>query len=142
MASGLEGAKELEAKLRALGAAVAVPIMRRAVRRAIKPALEKAENTIPVGSETHRTYRGRLVAPGFAKRSLRVVTRVSGDKTKISAALGVRKEAFYAVLFQELGTSKMAAHPWLRPALETTQSAQESILAEEIRAGIAKVASK
>lgn len=140
MASGLEGTRELEAKLRALGEAVAAPILRKAVRKAIKPAFQKAQELIPVGVDAHRTYKGRLVAPGFARRSIRTVTRVSDDKQRVSAALGVRKEAFYAVLFTELGTSKMAAHPWLRPALQTTQGEQEQILAEEIRAGIEKVA--
>lgn len=140
MASGLEGTRELEEKLRGLGAAVSVPILRKAVRKAIKPAFEKAQELIPVGTEPHRTYKGRLVGPGFAKRSLRVVSRASDDGTRVSAAIGVRKEAFYAVLFDELGTSKMAAKPWLRPALQTTQAEQESILASELRASIEKVA--
>lgn len=142
MASALQGVAALEAQLKRLGQATAVPIMRRVIRKAIRPAYVKAAETIPVGTEAHRTYKGRLVAPGFAKRSLRVVTRASEDGKRVSAAMGVRKEAFYVVVFDELGTSKMAARPWLRPALQTTQDAQETILAEALRAEIDKAINK
>lgn len=140
MASGLEGTRELERKLRELGAAFSVPIMRSAVRAGIKPALQRARQTIPVGKEPHRTYKGRLVAPGFSKRSLRVVTKVSKDKRRFSAALGVRREAFYAVLFTELGTSKQPARPWLRPAMQATQMQQQQALADRLRSRLLKVA--
>jgi HK97 gp10 family phage protein len=140
MANELEGVAELDAKLRALGKGLSVPILRKAVRAAIKPAQAKASELIPVGTEEHRTYKGRLVTPGFAKRSLRVVTRASEDGRTVSAALGVRKEAFYAALFVELGTSKMRAQPFLRPALESTQDQQQGILADKLREEITKVA--
>lgn len=139
MASELEGVAECERKLLALGRVASVPVLRRAARAGIKPAFVKAQATIPVGSEAHRTYKGRLVAPGFSKRSLRIVTRASTDGRRVSAAIGVRKEAFYAVLFKELGTSKMPAEPWLRPAMASTQNAQLAAYAEVLKAQVAKV---
>lgn len=139
MASGLEGVAELERKLLALGSVASVPILRAAARAGIKPAFQRAETTIPVGSETHRTYKGRLVAPGFAKRSLRIVTRASEDGRHVSAAIGVRKEAFYAVLFLELGTSKSPARPWLRPAMASTQSQQLAAFSAKLRERVDKV---
>lgn len=143
MASGLQGAAELERKLLALRNDVpAERVMRPIVRAGIKPAFDKAAATIPVGTEAHRTYKGRLVAPGFSKRSLRIVTRVSEDKTRISAALGVRKEAFYAVLFTELGTSKMPARPWLRPAMRSTIRQQEDALVVKLRKEVDKATKK
>lgn len=136
----LEGANELSRKLEELGAGLAEKFMRQAVRAGIRPALEKAAQTIPVGLDAHRTFKGRLVAPGFSKRSLRVVTRVSQDKKRVSAALGVRREAFYAVLFTELGTSKMPARPWLRPAMRTTQVQQQDALAAKLKQRIEGIA--
>lgn len=139
MASGLVGVAALEKKLLELGSVVSTPILRSAVRAGIQPAKARAEQLIPVGVDAHRTYKGRLVAPGFAKRSIRTVTRVSEDKTRVSAALGVRKEAHYAVNFVEVGTSKSQAHPWLRPALESTKAEQESALAAKLKERIDKV---
>lgn len=135
----LEGVAELEKKLKALGQVASVPILRAAVRAGIKPVKARAEELIPVGSEAHRTYKGRLVAPGFAKRSLRTVTRASPDGRKVSAAVGVRKEAFYAALFVELGTARTRAQPFLRPALEQTKSEQERAFAEKLKERIDKV---
>lgn len=116
--------------------------MRSAVRAGIRPAFQRAQQTIPVGLDTHRTYKGRLVAPGFSKRSLRIVTRVSADKTRVSAAIGVRREAFYAVLFTELGTSKMPARPWLRESMRSTEAQQYAALAAKLKQRIEAVAKK
>lgn len=91
-------------------------ILRAGVSGAMNDVKKRAAQLIPVGSVAHRTYKGRLVAPGFAKRSLKVVTRVDKSGFKASAVLGVRTEAFYAIQFVELGTSKMPARPWLRTA--------------------------
>lgn len=140
--AGLEGVADLTAKLKALGSEFVGPTMRAVLRAAIKPAFEKANQTIPIGLEAHRTYKGRLVAPGFSKRSIRIVTRLDKNGTTASVALGVRKEAFYAVLFEELGTSKMAARPWLRPSLQSTQEQQQTILASKLRERIERIAKK
>lgn len=137
--SHVEGVAELERKLLGLGSVASIPILRAAARAGIKPAFERAQATIPVGSEAHRTYKGRLVAPGFSKRSLRIVTRATSDGRRVSAAIGVRKEAFYAVLFKELGTSKMAATPWLRPAMASTQGAQLAAFAAKLKERVDKV---
>jgi len=141
-ASRIEGGAELSRKLDDLGGAFNVPILRAAVRAGIEPAYLAAQRNIPVGDEAHRTYKGRLVAPGFSQRSLRVVTRVSQDRKTVSAALGVRKEAFYAIVFTELGTSKMRARPWLRRSMRETQAQQQAAFAQKVRDRIAKVTQK
>lgn len=134
----LEGARELERKLRALGDAARGKVLRSGVRAAIKPAEKAARIRIPASGDAHRTYKGRLVAPGFARRSIRVVTKLSKDGEKASAALGVRKEAFYAVQFVERGTSRQGANPWLRESFASTQASQQSALLEQLSRGISK----
>lgn len=143
MAGGnhLVGVKELERQLDALGAKVKGKALRAAVRAAVKPALNQAKINIPVGDVAHRTYKGRLVAPGFAKRSLRIVARLSKTGEQASAAVGVRKEAFYVVQFhEEYGTARMPAKPWLRPAFESTLDQQKAALADSLRKSILKAA--
>lgn len=135
----LTGLAEAEAKLRQLGAVVAAPIMKKAVRAGIQPAKQRAQQNAPTGQVAHRTYKGRLVAPGFGKRSIRVITTASQDKRTFSAALGVRREAHYMVNFVEVGSAKMAAQPWLRPAMAATKDEQEVQFAEVVLAEIRKV---
>jgi hypothetical protein len=141
MASGLEGVAELSRQLSGLGAAFSVPILRAAVRAGIKPAQDRWVETIWKGNTAHRTYKGRLVAPGFSSRNTRVVTKVETGGTVVSAALGVRKEAFYAVQFieRELGNSKHVAQPSLRAAMAATKDEQEAALAAKLRERIDKL---
>lgn len=136
----LEGVAALTKQLDALGKLDDGKALRAAVREAAKPAVEKAKALIPEGVDAHRTYKGRLVAPGFAKRNIRAVTTLSKDKQKASAIIGVRREAFYAVQFVEIGTSKMAAEPWLRPALDSTQAQCEQRLADSLKTAVDKAA--
>lgn len=135
----LTGLADADKKLRQLGAVASVPIMKKAVRAGIRPALQRARQTAPKGSVAHRTYKGRLVAPGFGSRSIRTITTVSQDKRTFSAALGVRQEAFYMVNFIEIGTAKMPAQPWLRPAMAATKDQQEVEFAEVVLSEIRKI---
>lgn len=139
MTNLLEGVAELEKKLENLKLKQQTAVLRAAVRAAMTPARDRAVELIPVGVDAHRTFKGRLVAPGFAKRSIRMVTKVEQGGAVVSAALGVRREAFYAVNFVELGTAKMPAHPWLRPALKTTQDQALAIFADKLKERIDKV---
>jgi phage protein, HK97 gp10 family len=134
----LEGFAELDRKLRALGPAVGGKILRQAVRQAVKPALSRAKETVPVGTVAHKTYKGRLVSPGFALRSLRIITtKLIGGA---AALLGVRREAYYALQFIELGTAKYPRHPWLGPAFQATQQQQIEALAKALKERIEKAA--
>jgi HK97 gp10 family phage protein len=139
---GLDGTAALLRQLEELGKLEDGKALRSAVRAGMKPAMDRAKAMIPQGIDPHKTFKGRLVAPGFAKRSIRVVTKLSKDKQKASAALGVRAEAFYAVNFVELGTSKMAARPWLRPAFASTLQQQTEAMSASLRKSILKAAKK
>lgn len=131
----LEGVADLTEKLKQLGRAATGKALRSAVRFAIKPAQSKAIDLMPKGSAPHRTYKGRLVGPGFASRNTRVITTLSPDKQKATAILGVRKEAFYATQFVERskGKSKDTGREWLRPAFEGTVTLQQQALAAQLK---------
>ena len=137
---GLEGVAQLTRQLDALGSLEDGKVLRAVVRAGMTPARKKARQLIPVGVDAHRTYKGRLVAPGFAQRSIVIVVSLSRDKQKATAILGVKAEAFYAIQFVEMGTSKMAAQPWLRPAFYGTREEQEAALAEALRKFVLKAA--
>ena len=139
--TAVKGAKELDLKLAELGKAVEDKLIRAAVREALKPAFEMARNNIPRGDRLHRTYKGMLVTPGFAARSLRRVVGKPQDG-KIRAALGVAKEAYYALQFLEMGTIFIRPRPWLRPAFESTKGDALDVLVRALIKKIERVAKK
>lgn len=142
MASELQGVRELSRKLDALARNVRGSALRKAAHAAVKPIVADARERIPVNkvNELHKTYKGRLVSPGFAKRSIKAVVKLSRDARAVFARIGVKREAFYAVNFVELGTSKMPRQPWLRPAFEAQQSNALRRFADVLRAVVLKVA--
>lgn len=138
----LEGVADLTKQLDALGKLEDGKALRRGVAAGGRVVVARAKALIPKGVDAHRTYKGRLVAPGFASRSIRSVTSLSKDKQKATVKIGVRNEAFYAVNFVEIGTSKMPRQPWLRPAFQSTLDAQQKALADSLRKSILQAAKK
>jgi len=102
---------------------VAAKELRGTARKAMEVVHRRAVAGVPVGNIPHKTYKGNRVFGGFAKRSIRLVAFVDKKNGTAVALVGPRREAFYATQFIELGTSKMPARPWLRPALQGSQNA-------------------
>lgn len=145
MASELIGVAELHRKLRRLGdpkqqaqalkSSVAKPMQK--VARVARSNLARIS---PGQALFHRTYRGRIVSAGFAARNVVVRTSINRAKTAAFAKLGVRKEAFYAINFFELGTATIGKQPWLVPAFESQRSAALSGIAADLRKSVLKLA--
>jgi hypothetical protein len=136
----VKGLRELDRKLAALGGALGQKTLRNAARAAMKPALDAARAAAPTGTEAHRTYKGRLVAPSFAKRSLRVVTYRNRRTGKVGALLGVRKEAYYALQFWVYGHYGRKRQDWFTPAFEGAKSEMLKLLQTETAKRIEKAA--
>jgi len=149
----LEGLKELDKKLGELGAKLGGKTLRSASLKATTPTVRKMKIKIPVGDKAHRTYRGRLVAPGFARRSIRRRSRFRGGKSSVS--IGVRKEAFYAVNFLDKGATvttrkingkrktikpyRLTAHHWFKDVFTNDRRKKEDNLARQLKLTIEKV---
>ena len=124
----IQGFKKLSKQLSALGPAVGGKALRSAATSAMLPALKEARQSAPVAAPPYyyggggkdpypkRTHKGRLVTPGFTQRNVRRRSRLSRDKRTVRVFLGVDSEAFYALQFIELGTSRQPKRPWLEPA--------------------------
>lgn len=138
----VEGIAELTRQLEELGEAVKGKALRAAVRGGGNVVKKAAQARIPVGEKMHKTYKGRVVAPGFSKRSVKIVTRLDRTGEKASAAIGVKAEAFYAVIFTELGTSQVPARPWLRPAMASTQNEQMDALRKALKRAVERAIKK
>lgn len=94
--------------------------------------------------ESAVTEGGRVVADeagpnapkltGVLGESIEVETTQS-SRTIASVVVGFLKRAFYGK-FQELGTSKMAANPFLRPAFDSKREAVKRKIAEELKRAV------
>lgn len=143
MASSMDGFAALAAKLKGLRDPKEVGrTLKTGVSRAMNDVAKVARQYIPEGIDAHKTYKGRLVAPGFAKRSIRVISKVDSNGQRAYALLGVRAEAYYAVQFVELGTSKMYARLWLRPAFNASKDPMIKAVGGEINDWIKGVAAQ
>lgn len=142
MATQLEGIKDLTKQLTDLGAKLAARELRGTAKAALQEAEHVARSRMPQGTELHKTYRGRVVTPGYALTTLHIETSVDVQRDQVTAKLGVGREAFYVVQFVELGTFKQAAQPWLRPAFEQSEDAMLRKLGDEMKQRIDKVAKR
>ncbi len=140
----VEGTEELYRKLKVLasekelGSALSAAV-RAPMRETMKKAKVNLQRISPGATLLHKTYKGRWVSSGFAQRSVRmIVTKFKNGS--VSAVLGVRKEAFYVLQFWEMGTSKLAAIPWLQPAFFGSRNEHIKGVGEVMKQRIERIA--
>lgn len=118
----LIGAKELSKKLEALGAALSGKLLRQAAGTAMTPVVKQARQNAPRGTRAHKTYTGRLVAPGFLSRNIKKKTFKSKSGLYASASVSAASEAFYGPQFLERGTKHIAKNPWLTKSFDNKKT--------------------
>jgi len=101
MSEFAKGFKELDRKLGRIKTAAGIKALRNAATRAATPVVRRMKSLAPVGDTEHRTYKGRLVAPGFGSRSIIRRTKFYRSSGTVSLTIGVKKEAFYLIQFYD-----------------------------------------
>jgi len=151
MATGLHGTKELSTKLSRLGSSLGTKTLRSAALKSTTPVVRKMRNKAPVGNEAHRTFKGRLVAPGFLKRSIRKKSRIDRATGKVSVVIGVLAEAFYGIAFLDKGVNvtsrgKRSIKPytirgrnWFKSVFIQNRNVIESTMIKKLKESIDKV---
>lgn len=146
--SDLVGFKELDRKLQQLGDQLGGKTLRQSVGYAMQPVLVRARLEAPKGKRAHKTYKGRLVAPGFLSRNIKKRTYLAKNKYSATAVVGVSREAFYGLTFLHRGFrhvrsgKKIAPDPWLERALEPQQQVVINRLKSGLTDRITKIARK
>lgn len=118
--SDVKGVAELQRMLKRLDKGVTEKVVAKACRAAMVPMRKQAIAEAPISEETHRTYKGRLVGPGFLKRSIKLkkMRKSKSRYNRVGYTLAARKEAFYGRIV-ELGFThnrtgqKIPPNPWL-----------------------------
>lgn len=144
MPGEIEGLESLQRQIMELGSLDGGKVLRSATLLATTPVLREARRRIPVNDRDYlaKTYTGRAVTPGFAKRNIKRKGSISRSKDRANAVVGVDSEAYYAVNFVELGTSKQAKQPWLEPAFRATQREQIERFGQVVKKKIDQIRAK
>jgi HK97 gp10 family phage protein len=128
--TGIKGAAAMERLLKQLGPEVASKIGDQSLRAAAKPIIAEAKRLVPV-----RT--------GKLRDSLTVVIerKRKDDDTRL-AVIGFKKPTSRIAHLIEFGTSKMPAHPFLRPALDSKADEALQEMGKVMARGITREAKK
>jgi HK97 gp10 family phage protein len=155
----IEGLKDLEAALSDLPNSTARSVLVRALKKAGQPLADHAKQLVPVRTGHLRDsivvaskvrnltglaeYGQTLRAGGTrdeARQALRDERR-SGTQLGSRATIEVGTASPVAHL-QELGTIKMAAHPFMRPAYEADKTAVLASISSQLKAEIDKAVAR
>lgn len=117
----IEGGEELKRQLEKLG----------------DKGLAIAKDAIVAGAEIVREEASRRAPRRTGNLAANIViSEPKGEKPgELAVVIGPNKNAFYG-LFLELGTSKMAARPFLVPALKATKKQVQETVAAALRRGL------
>ena len=140
----LTGFKELAKALRELGPRVAKNALRRSVASGAAVIRNEAKARAPVDTgEMKKDIQIKRLRETRGEMSVKYIVFVrSGKKSRMSGkARNVSKDSFYW-RFQEFGTSKMAAHPFMRPALAAKRAAAVDAIKEKLTEGVHKAAAE
>ncbi len=110
--------------LQKMGAALGESALRKAAASAASVVLKEAKARAPIGPLPH--HQGSKQFPvGFGRDSLLVTFKpeMSVEGKMATYTVTWSKDAYY-LAFYEYGTSKMAARPFFRPAIDATKDAQ------------------
>jgi HK97 gp10 family phage protein len=127
----MTGAKELSKLLKKLPVKVEKNFMRQAVRAGARVVVKDARKRVP--KNTGNLAKSLGVVSRRAKNITMSVKARSGKKQK--------NDGFYG-RFIEFGTRKMAARPFLRPALESNVSNIIKAMADKLNQAIDKFVKK
>lgn len=147
----LLGFDDLIKKMDQLEAQTATKVVRSAMMSATLPTVRGMEAAAPKGTDTHRTYKGRLVAPGFVSRNIKRKAKIYRNTGTVSLRIGVAAEAYYGVTFMDEGVTvtqrngksikpyKITGKRWFKKRFEQDEPKIIELFRKRLAARIKKV---
>ena len=118
----LDGFSQLEAALKDLGPKVARTIGHRGMKAGAQVIVAAAQGRVPVSKENEPHLRDSIVATN---------PRVESE-SKLALQIGFTKPASRHAGFVEFGTAKMAARPFMRPAIDADGQTAIDVMGDQI----------
>jgi HK97 gp10 family phage protein len=147
----IEGLKELDAAIRQMTDNVQGRLLRQAANAGAQVIRKEARAKAPkdtgllrknivVGRSRRQSAKGKETYNVFLKKEKRTFadTKANRRKNRVGKKYEVDGPAFYGK-FIEMGTSKMPARPFLRPALEGKRGEAIAAFREKMAEGIRKL---
>lgn len=98
--SSISGFDDAMASFAALEKAAQNRALRSAINAGLNPILKATRQSAPKGSAPHKTYKGRVVAPGFLSQSITKSTRIGRNKKFVFGTVRPKSEAWYGSLLE------------------------------------------
>ncbi len=139
----LFGASELNKVIKKLPGELADKVYLQALRKGSNLVRDSARERAPYGTNFSkrsftRSKKGVQRTELFKLRDQIKVTVTL--KTGVSFAMAVHIGAAYWGMFQEFGTSKMPARPWMRPAFDAAAQDALNLIGTELGKGVERTA--
>ena len=96
------------------------------------PVVKAAKRNAPVGKVAHKTHKGKLVAPGYAKRTIKKRMIKWKDGNGVNIIVGPAKDAYYLTQFVEIGTFKQPRQDWLLKSYRQTKNIVEQRFSDRL----------
>jgi len=143
----MDGFKQLERSLSKLPKALSDGVERSALRAGAKPIEKKAKASVAVSSGLLKQSLGTSVkknrgGENKGNLSARVGARTGFGKTEMVNGKPVRKDPVKYAHLVEYGTSRTAAKPFIRPAVESSKNEVLEGMAKGYEKGMARVSKK
>jgi len=129
----MTGGAEIQEKLERLPSRIAKAIIKTAVRAAGQVFREQMKLRAPQGWHVFggtkykgQKYKGRSREFGLLSRGIILKTSFRGDELAGTASIGPSKKTFWG-LFQEFGTKKSKANPFIRATFESSKDEALSV---------------
>ena len=94
------GTKELIQRMRGISEVGKRKTLEKAIRLSMAPMRRQAKQNAPQGEAPHRTYKNRLVAPGFLRRNVKLKKMKFNDPYRAGYTLKAWGEAWYGSLIE------------------------------------------
>jgi len=135
----VEGLDELSKKLKKLEKTLGIKTLAQSASSAMNKTKREIQAAAPVGKKAHKTYKGRLVAPGFLKRSVAKRTKKIKRSGRVVVTIGVKTEAFYGVQFLDRGTKHISARRWFEDKFHRNRIQIENEFSAQLKKRIDKI---
>ena len=99
---------------------------------AMTPVVKAAKRNAPVGKVAHKTHKGKLVAPGYGKRTIKKRMIKWKDGNGVNIIVGPAKDAYYLTQFVEIGTFKQPRQDWLLKSYRQTKNIVEQRFSDRL----------
>jgi hypothetical protein len=138
----MKGTDALMKRFEGLKAQAQSTVFRQAANYAMTPVLQMARKTAPRSRASHKTYKGRTVAPGFLSRSMFRKTELNRKTGTVTSRVGMRKEAFYGTFLFMRNRRNQKKNDFLVQSLSSNKSAVTMRFADKMRDAIVREARK